>query len=1062
MKIVTQDDLREIGRQGEDSLYPSRTRISVGMATCGIASGATAVYKALTDEIDKRGLEAQISRTGCIGLCQQEPLVDVFEPGKPKVTYGRMTPENARELIAGLSAGNGFHKEWALYRTEEDEHIITDTTTRLATKDAQGAIKDVPLFSEHPFFKNQKRIILRNCGLIDPESIEEYIARGGYLALCKALSMMKPQEVIKQVQDSQLRGRGGAGFPTGKKWQLCRQSPGPVKYVVCNADEGDPGAYMDRSILEGDPHSVLEGMITGAYAMGAGEGYFYVRAEYPLAIEKLQAAIIQAEWYGLLGENIFNSGFDFRVHLVEGAGAFVCGEETGLLASIEGAVGEPRPRPPFPAEKGLWGRPTNINNVKTWATIAPIIARGASWYSSIGTEGNRGTTVFSLVGKVKTNGLAEVPLGIKLEEMIFDIGGGILDDKKFKAVQTGGPSGGCMPVSLLDLPVDYERLAEAGSMMGSGGMIVMDEDTCMVDIARYFLEFTSTESCGKCTPCREGTKRMLQILTRIVEGRGRSGDIKELERLARVIKDSSLCGLGATAPNPVLTAIRYFRDECEAHIKYKRCPAGVCREIVSAPCHHTCPAGIDAASYIGYIAQGKFDEALRVIHEATPLAGVCGRVSHHPCELKCTSGKGGESIDVRGLKRFVADRARKTGLPSYKFTKRHDERIAVIGAGPAGLSCAWDLARLGYSVTVFEALPVAGGMLYVGIPAYRLPRDVLDEEIGLIRQAGVEIKTNTTIGGDITLDDLKKQYNAVFIATGAHKDLKLGIPGEDAVGVQNAIDFLSRFNLEGTARVGKRVGVIGGGNAAIDAARTALRAGGQEVHVIYRRTKVEMPADREEVEEAIEEGIKMHFLAAPTRVISENGRMVALECVHMRLGAIDLSARRKPVPQEGSEFTIKLDSLIPAIGQEPDISFLPTSDGYETTKWNTIKVDPGTHATGVAGVFAGGDVVLGPDTVTQAIGHGKAAARSIHKYLRGEDMTPTYEVTRPTARVEPVTLTPEEIDTLIRRPPKSCLPSQERITSNAEVVLGLEEIAAVNEAKRCLRCDWRTTAESVG
>ncbi len=581
MNIVTEDDLKKVGKQGQLSLYPHKTRISVGMATCGIASGAADVYEALTAETDKRGLNVRIRRTGCIGLCQQEPLVDVLEPGKPKVTYGRMTPEKARQLIAGLSAGNGFDKEWALYRTEEDERVITNTTTRLATKEAQGAIKDVTLFSEHPFFKNQKRIILRNCGLIDPESIEEYIARGGYLALYKAISMMKPAEVIKQVQDSGLRGRGGAGFPTGKKWEYCRQASGKVKYVVCNADEGDPGAYMDRSILEGDPHSVLEGMITGAYAIGAGEGYIYVRAEYPLAIERLQAAIIQAEWYGLLGENIFNSGFDFRVHLVEGAGAFVCGEETGLLASIEGKIGEPRPRPPFPAEKGLWDRPTNINNVKTWATIAPIIARGASWYSSIGIEGNRGTTVFSLVGKVKNNGLAEVPLGIKLREMIFDIGGGLQNDANFKAVQTGGPSGGCMPEGLLDLPLDYERLAGAGSMMGSGGMIVMDENTCMVDVARYFLEFTTSESCGKCTPCRDGTKRMLDILTRICEGNGQAGDIEKLETMARVIKDTALCGLGATAPNPVLTTIRYFRDEYEEHIQDKQCPGRICRSLIS-------------------------------------------------------------------------------------------------------------------------------------------------------------------------------------------------------------------------------------------------------------------------------------------------------------------------------------------------------------------------------------------------------------------------------------------------------------------------------------------------
>ncbi len=1055
MKIAAQSDLEKAGKQGEASLYPQKPKVAVGMATCGIASGAEAVYQALTDEVEQRGADIVVARTGCIGFCQREPLVDVLEPGKPKVTYGDMTPDMARELVAGLAQGDGFHKDWAVYRTDEEELVITGKKIPLLSGQPTDGLGELPSFQEHPFFKSQRRIILRNCGVIDPESIDEYIARGGYLALCKALSGMTPEKVIKQVQDSGLRGRGGAGFPTGKKWEICRKAPGEVKYVICNADEGDPGAYMDRSILEGDPHSVLEGLMLGGYAIGANEAYIYVRAEYPLAIERLQTAITQAEEAGLLGENIFGSGFNFKVNIVEGAGAFVCGEETGLLASIEGKVGEPRPRPPFPAEKGLWDRPTNINNVKTWATIAPIIARGAAWYAETGTEGNRGTTVFSLVGKVKNNGLAEVPLGIKLEEMIFDIGDGIQDDKRFKAVQTGGPSGGCLPVNLVDLSVDYERLKEAGSMMGSGGMIVMDENTCMVDIARYFLEFTTAESCGKCAPCREGTKRMLQILTRISEGRGREGDIERLEKLAGVIKDTSLCGLGQTAPNPVLSTLRYFRDEYEAHIKYKKCPAAVCKEIISAPCHHTCPLGIDAPSYVAYIAQGKFAKALKVIHEATPFAGICGRVCHHPCELKCASGQGGEAIAVRALKRFVADRARGNGAPSYKFKKKHEEKVAVIGAGPAGLSCAWDLAKMGYSVTVFEALPVAGGMLYAGIPAHRLPRDILDWEVDLVRKAGVEIKTNTRIGRDMTFADLQKKYKAIFVATGAHQGLKLDIPGEDAEGVQDAIDFLREFNLNGTAKVGERVGIIGGGNAAVDAARIALRAGAGEVNIIYRRTKAEMPADELEVEAAIQEGVKMHFLAAPTKVITENDRVTGVECIRMQLGKIDQSGRRRPEPQKGTEFTIELDTLMPAIGQEPDISFVSNSPGLEVSKWQTIEANPETLVTGVPGVFAGGDVVSGPNTVTNAMGHGKKAAEFIHKYLRGEDLTPTYEVTKPTAEIEPLKLTEEEIEVLVSRPQMPCLRPEERIKSTGEVELGLDEAAAVNEAKRCLRCDWR-------
>jgi len=551
------------------------------MATCGIASGAEAVYEALADEVQKRGLDAAVVRAGCIGLCQQEPLVDVLKPGKPRVTYGQMNAKKARQLVADLDHPDEFHQPWAICRTDEDHLVVTDERIALLTDGAGNGFGEIPTFHEHPFFRKQRRIILRNCGLIDPENIEEYMGRGGYVALWQILSTMTPEDVIQRVQGSGLRGRGGAGFPTGKKWDFCRRAPGETKYVVCNADEGDPGAYMDRSILEGDPHSVLEGLAIGAYAIGAREAYVYVRTEYPLAIDRLQTAIEQAEQHGLLGESIFGSGFDFNVHIVEGAGAFVCGEETSLLASIEGRVGEPRPRPPFPAQSGLWGRPTNINNVKTWATIAPIVARGPSWYASVGSEGNRGTTVFSLVGKVNYNGLAEVPLGIQLKEMVFEIGGGLQEGRNFKAVQTGGPSGGCIPESLIELPVDYERLAEAGSMMGSGGMIVMDEDTCMVDVARYFLEFTTAESCGKCTPCREGTRRMHQILTRICEGHGRPGDIEQLERWAPAIKDASLCGLGATAPNPVLTTLRYFRDEYEAHIRDRRCPGRVCRALIS-------------------------------------------------------------------------------------------------------------------------------------------------------------------------------------------------------------------------------------------------------------------------------------------------------------------------------------------------------------------------------------------------------------------------------------------------------------------------------------------------
>jgi NADH:ubiquinone oxidoreductase subunit F (NADH-binding)/(2Fe-2S) ferredoxin len=589
MKIRSVEDLIAARERGLATLYPRKVKISVGMASCGVASGSRAVMKALQEETKKAGLDAFIFPVGCIGSCHMEPLVDIALPGKPRVTYANVTSKMATDIARSI-VSRDVRKNWLYLRTEEDENPVDGTRMCIHSGGITGAsspyhaldFSDVPLFESIPFFKKQKRIVLRNCGIISPDSIDEYVARGGYFTLFKVLNELTPDKVIQEVKTSGLRGRGGAGFPTGLKWQFTRQAAGDVKYIICNADEGDPGAYMDRSVLEGDPHSVLEGMTIGAFAVGANEGYIYVRAEYPLAIETLNQAIKQAEAYGLLGENILGSGFSFKVRLSKGAGAFVCGEETALMASIEGRVGEPRPRPPFPAQSGLWGKPTNINNVETWANVPVILSRGGEWYAGLGTEKSKGTKVFSLVGKIERSGLIEVPMGISLREIIYDIGGGIPDGREFKAVQTGGPSGGCLPESLIDLPVDYERLTEAGAIMGSGGMVIMDDKVCMVDIARYFLTFTAAESCGKCTPCRIGTYVMNEVLGRICEGQGREGDIEYLESLAGTIKALSLCGLGQTAPNPVLTTLRYFRHEYESHIRDKKCPAGVCKRKFTA------------------------------------------------------------------------------------------------------------------------------------------------------------------------------------------------------------------------------------------------------------------------------------------------------------------------------------------------------------------------------------------------------------------------------------------------------------------------------------------------
>jgi NADH:ubiquinone oxidoreductase subunit F (NADH-binding)/(2Fe-2S) ferredoxin len=525
-----------------------------------VSNGAFKIKDVLESELKKHNLQDEVAvvMTGCNGFCAQGPVAVV----KPEeIFYQLLTEDDISRLV--------------------EEHFLKGRPVEKLMYTPPAEKFPVPKMGDIGFFGKQRLIALRNRGMIDPEQIDEYIARGGYTGLVKALTKMKPQQIIEQIKRSGLRGRGGAGFSTGRKWELVAGAKGAKKYLVCNADEGDPGAFMDRSIIESDPHSILEGMIIGARATGASHGYVYIRHEYPLAHERLIKAIAQARDYGLLGKDILGEGLDFDVSIQQGAGAFVCGEETSLIASLEGSAPEPRIRPPFPAESGVWDAPTNINNVETWANVPEIINKGAEWFSGIGTETSKGTKVFSVVGKVKNTGLVEVPMGITLREIVYDIGGGIIDDKEFKAVQTGGPSGGCIPASLLDLPIDYEKLAEVGSIMGSGGLIVMDEDTCMVDVARYFLEFLKDESCGKCTACREGIDVMHDILVRICEGNGKEEDIVLLEELAEAVKDASLCALGGTSPNPVLSTIRYFCDEYEAHIKDKSCPAGVCKALIT-------------------------------------------------------------------------------------------------------------------------------------------------------------------------------------------------------------------------------------------------------------------------------------------------------------------------------------------------------------------------------------------------------------------------------------------------------------------------------------------------
>ena len=1015
---------------------PNRTCVTICGGTGCRVYGSEKVIDALRAEISRNGIEADVRMTGCHGFCEQGPVVVIQPQG---IFYKSVKVEDVPDVI---------------HDTLEQGKVIE----RLLYTDPVTGEKIV-YEHEVPFYAKQTRHLLNLNGLIDPTSIEDYIAIGGYGALAKALSKMSPEEVIVEVSRAGLRGRGGAGFPSGLKWKFCRGAPGDVKYVVCNADEGDPGAYMDRSIVEGNPHRVLEGMIIGAYAIGAARGFVYIRAEYPLAIKHLEIALEQMREYSLLGENILGSGFSFDIEIRMGAGAFVCGEETSLMASIEGRIGEPRPRPPFPAQSGLWGQPTNINNVKSWANVSLIIEKGADWYASIGTEGSKGTKIFSMVGKINNTGLVEVPMGISLRELIYEIGGGVPGGKAFKAAQIGGPSGGCIPAEHLDVPIDYESLTGLGAIMGSGGLVITDEDTCMVDLARYFMSFTQEESCGKCVPCRVGTKAMLSTLERICAGQGKPGDIEYLEELAQEVKASSLCGLGQTAPNPVLTTIRYFRDEYEAHIREHRCPAGVCAALVRAKCTNACPAEVDVPSYIALVAQGRYAEALEVHRRHNPFALVCGRICRAFCEAKCRRAELDQPVAIRQIKRFMADHEIERPWTPPRLEEPKTEKVAVIGAGPAGLTAALRLAQKGYPVTVFEALPVAGGMMAVGIPEYRLPRHILNVEIENIKRAGVEISLNTVLGKDLTLDDLldRDGYEAVILAIGAHKSRKLRVEGEEMEGVCHGTQFLCDIALgQAPGLTGKRVAVVGGGDTAVDAARSAWRLGAAEVHLVYRRSRVDMPARDNEVEGAEKEGIRFHFLTNPSRVIG-NGKVTGVELLRQELGEFDTGGRRRPVPIAGSEFTLDVDVLIPAIGQEPDLAWMDGDSTIETGRGATLTVNDGL-ATPRAGVFAAGDAVLGPATVIQAVAQGNRVADTVDNYLR----TGRSElvVVRPGYKVVEQQFDLEQYAEATR-PQTWEIPIEERRGNFDEVELLFDKETIQEECKRCLRCDleWLETME---
>jgi NADH-quinone oxidoreductase subunit F len=1027
--IKSAEELKKISIAFNDNLKKYTHTINLCYGAGCLSSDSKSIGEALEAALEKSGMNesVKVNNTGCMGMCAEGPMI-VVNPGM--TLYCRLTEDSINEIV--------------------DSHIVNGKILEKYCYFDKKTKQPVPKMNDIEFYKKQYKIVLKNCGRIDFNSLDEYIANDGYTAIEKVLSSMSQQETIDVISKSGLRGRGGGGFPTGLKWKLALKSENNQKYVICNADEGDPGAFMDRSLIEGDPNSVIEGMMIAGYSIGADKGFVYVRAEYPLAIDRLGKAIQKARETGLLGENIFNSGFDFDIEVRIGAGAFVCGEETALMNSVEGRRGEPRQKPPYPSDEGLFKKPTIINNVETFGNIASIILKGAQWFASIGTEKSKGTKIFALAGDINNTGIIEVPMGISLGEIVYDIGGGIPSQKEFKVVQTGGPSGGCITKEFLNTPVDYDSLKELGTIMGSGGLVCMDEDTCMVDVARYFMEFVQDESCGKCVSCRIGTKRMLEILERITMGQGKKSDIDDLKDLAQVIIDTALCGLGQTAPNPVLSTIKYFTEEYLQHIEERYCTAGICGELFLSPCENACPAGINVPGYLALVARGRIEDAYNLIRQENPFPAVCGDICTHPCESKCRRAQIDESIAIADIKKYVAEQVLNSDMPVKSTVyPKNGKKVAIIGSGPSGLTCGYYLARLGYDIDVFEEQDVAGGVLAFGIPQYRLPKEILKKEINSIRQVGVNIIFNKKVGIDIEFEDLKKDYDAVYIATGTQFSRKVGIKGETLKGVYHGLDFLKDVNLGKDVTIGKKVAVIGGGNTAIDASRVALRMGAEEVHILYRRRIEDMPADKREVKDAIEEGVQIHELVMPVEIAGDSYTGVKkVICSRIDLEGFDSKGRRKPVEKENSKFDFEVDMIIPAVSQYSDLPFI-RKDEVELTSYGSFVIDGKNNMTSIDGVFAGGDVVRGSDVVITAIADGKKSASEIDKFLDG-----TGELNKG----EKIDI-PEDFDEHEvfehERFPMDVLSADKRKGNFEEVKTGYHRLNAMAEAMRCLRCDKR-------
>jgi NADH-quinone oxidoreductase subunit F len=1046
--------------RGLERIKPRSPMITIGMGTCGLGNGAAlvlaAIEKAIPEEFAASGgtgdasAKPLVRQVGCFGWCSAEPVVMAWRPGKPMLIFTGVKPTKAPRLARGLVSDEAF------------DRLARDADAKIETWDFRTSVieygRGYPFlknWNDLAFFKGQEKLVLRDAGLIVPEDIGEYLAVGGYSGLMKVLGSMRPESVIEEVKKSKLRGRGGAGFPTYRKWELMRASPGERKIVICNADEGDPGAYMNRNEIESDPHALIEGMAIGAYAMGAAEGLVYIRAEYPLAVQRFTKAVAAAREAGILGRNILGSKFSFDIEIATGAGAFVCGEETALIASAEGKAGRPSPRPPFPAQRGLYGCPTNINNVETWFNVPIIAARGGEWFAGFGTQSSAGTKVFSLVGKVQNTGLVELPLGKRLDSAVYGMGGGAGPRKRIKALQSGGPSGGCVPANRFDTPIDYEELAKIGAIMGSGGLVAMDQDNCMVDVARYFVGFTAGESCGKCAPCREGLSQMLHILEGVSRGEATEEDLDTLEELALAVRDSALCGLGQTAANPVLTTLRYFRDEYERHIREKRCDAGVCENLFLALCENSCPLHMNIPGYLELLKENRIEEAFELTLRENPLPGTIGRICHFHCRMRCKREQLDESVSQGEIHRYLADTMYKMGRERGVYNRLIKEKlpptgkkISIVGAGPAGIAAAFWLVRLGHEVTVYDEKEEAGGVPRWGIPAYRLPKDVLAKELAFIRKLGVRFVFNTRIGRDLAWDRLADISDAVLVCVGALKDIGLEIPGEKLPGVIAGSQVLEELAKGRRPNLGDEVVVIGGGNTAIDAARSARRLGAH-VTVAYRRSRADMPANVEELEGALEEGIELVPMVQPLEVLADphTGKARALVAMKMLAGDIDATGRPSPVAS-GSKFEIPCDTLIVAVGERVDASGIE-GIGVELDRSGRVKADSFNFRSSNAKIYVAGDAVTGPATAAEAMGTAKRASAAIELALMKESRFEGLFRSFDYAMKVPLEPASEKAGKPARLGPT------DRSGSFAEINLGYTGEQARIEAERCLRCDVR-------